>query len=67
MNANDSTTQTYAYYPGVDQPRSVTVAGQTYFMSTEPDGTINGLVRKSDKAIVAQYAYTPWGELEQGG
>jgi RHS repeat-associated protein len=65
MNTIDSTRQTYAYYPGADQPRSVVVAGQTYFMSTEPDGTINGLIRKSDKVIVAQYAYTPWGELER--
>jgi RHS repeat-associated protein len=65
MDATGATTQTYAYYPGVDQPRSVAVAGQTYFMSTETDGTINGLIRKSDKAIVAQYAYTPWGELER--
>jgi RHS repeat-associated protein len=65
MDANGATTQTYAYYPGVDQPRSVTVSNETYFMSTEADGSINGLVKKSDKSIVAQYAYTPWGELEQ--
>jgi RHS repeat-associated protein len=65
MDANGTTTQTYAYYPGVDQPRSVAVSNVTYFMSTEADGSINGVVRKSDKSIVAQYAYTPWGELEQ--
>jgi RHS repeat-associated protein len=56
--------QTYTYYPGIDQPRSVTTGGETYFMSTEPDGTINGLIRKSDRAVVAQFTYTPWGELE---
>jgi RHS repeat-associated protein len=63
-NANGSIAQTYSYYPGVDQPRSVTVGTQTYLMSTEPDGTVNGLIKKSDKSVAAQYAYTPWGELE---
>jgi RHS repeat-associated protein len=63
-DANGTLTQSYSYYPGVDQPRSVTVGTQTYLMSTEPDGTVNGLIRKSDKTVAAQYAYTPWGELE---
>jgi RHS repeat-associated protein len=56
--------KTYTYYPGIDQPRSVTTGGQTYFFSAEPDGTVNGVIRKSDRTVVAQYAYTPWGELE---
>jgi RHS repeat-associated protein len=57
----------YTYYPGVDQPRSVMMAGETYFTSAEPDGSVNGLIRKSDRTVVAQYKYTPWGELESAG
>jgi RHS repeat-associated protein len=56
--------KTYTYYPGVDQPRTVTTGGQAYFFSTESDGTVNALIRKSDRTVVAQYKYTPWGELE---
>jgi RHS repeat-associated protein len=63
-DANGAMTQSYSYYPGVDQPRSVTVGSQTYLMSAEPDGTVNGLIKTSDKTVAVQYAYTPWGELE---
>jgi RHS repeat-associated protein len=57
--------QTYTYYPGdADHPRSVTSGDQTYFFSTEPDGTVDGLIRKSDREVVAKYTYTPWGQLE---
>jgi RHS repeat-associated protein len=63
-DASGGITQTYTYYLGIDQPRSVTVGTQTYLMSTEADGTVNGLVKKSDRTVAAQYAYTPWGELE---
>ncbi|HEX5071904.1 MAG TPA: RHS repeat-associated core domain-containing protein [Gemmatimonadaceae bacterium] len=52
-------------YDGLDHPRSVTTGGETYFFSTEPDGTVDGLIRRgSDRTVAAQYAYTPWGELE---
>jgi RHS repeat-associated protein len=37
----------------------------TYYASIEPaTGDVNGLIRSTDNAVVAQYAYTPWGELE---
>jgi RHS repeat-associated protein len=63
-DASGTVAQTYTYYPGVDQPHSVTAGGETYFTSLEPNGDVNGLVRRSDNTVVAQYAYTPWGELE---
>jgi RHS repeat-associated protein len=56
--------RTYTYYPGEDHPRSIMAQGETYFTSAEPDGSVNGLIRKSDRTVVAQYKYTPWGELE---
>lgn len=59
--------RTYTYYPGVDQPRSVAAQGETYFTSAEPDGSVYGLIRKSDRTVVAQYKYTPWGEIESAG
>jgi RHS repeat-associated protein len=64
LDGSGNVRKTYTYYPGIDQPRSVTTGGQTYFLSTEPDGTVDGVIRKSDRTVVAQYAYTPWGELE---
>jgi RHS repeat-associated protein len=64
-DSTGNVTQTYAYYPGIDQLHSVTNAsGQTYIASSEPLGDVNGLIRSSDNAIVARYAYRPWGELE---
>jgi RHS repeat-associated protein len=57
--------QTYSYYPGIDKLHSVTKAGQTYYASIEPaTGDINGLINGSTNAVVATYAYTPWGEIE---
>ena len=60
------TTQAYSYQPGTDRLHAVTTgSGQTYYASIEPaTGDVNGLIRASDNAVVAQYAYSPWGELE---
>ena len=58
LTGSGSVQKIYTYYPGIDRPRSVTSGGQTYFFSTESDGTVNGVIRKSDRAVVAQYAYT---------
>jgi len=64
-DSSGNVTQTYAYYPGIDQLHSVTNAsGQAYIASSEPGGDVNGLIRGSDNAVVARYAYRPWGELE---
>jgi RHS repeat-associated protein len=64
-DGSGTTLQTYTYYPGTDQLHSVTAGGVTYYASTEPaTGDVNGLVRGSDNAVVAQYAYTPWGEFD---
>ena len=64
-DGSGTTLQTYTYYPGTDRLHSVTAGGVTYYASTEPaTGDVNGLVRGSDNAVAAQYAYTPWGELE---
>jgi RHS repeat-associated protein len=63
-DAAGNLTQTYTYYPGMDRPHSVTTAaGVTYYTAVEPFGQIEGLIRGSDNAIVAQYSYNPWGEL----
>jgi RHS repeat-associated protein len=64
-DANGTTTQAYSYYPGIDRPHSVSAGGQTYYTSIEPaTGDVNGLIRASDNAVVAQYAYTPWGAFD---
>jgi RHS repeat-associated protein len=62
--ATGGATETYSYYPGSDQLHSVTLSGQTYYTSIEPGGDVNALLRGSDNAVVAQYAYSPWGEIE---
>jgi RHS repeat-associated protein len=59
-----ATTQAYTYYPGTDRLHSVTAGGQTYYASIEPSGDVNGLIKATDNSVAAQYAYTPWGELE---
>jgi len=59
------TTQTYSYYPGLDQLHAVTKDGVTYYASIEPaTGDVNGLINSSTNAVVATYNYTPWGEIE---
>ena len=64
-NGSGVTTQAYSYQPGTDRLHAVTAGGVTYYASIEPaTGTVNGLIRASDNAVVAQYAYTPWGGLE---
>jgi RHS repeat-associated protein len=64
-DASGTTTQAYSYYPGIDRPHSVSAGGQTYYTSIEPaTGDVNGLIRASDNAVVAQYAYTPWGAFD---
>jgi RHS repeat-associated protein len=65
-NPSGVTTRAYSYQPGTDRLHAVTAAsGETYYASIEPaTGDINGLIRATDNAVVAQYAYTPWGQLE---
>lgn len=64
-NGSGAITQTYTYYPGIDQLHSVTSGGQTYYASIEPaTGDVNGLINGSTNAVVASYGYTPWGEIE---
>jgi RHS repeat-associated protein len=63
VDQNGATLQTYSYNPGVDQPRTVTAAGQVYFMSNDPGGDVNGLLHQTTYAVSAQYTYSPWGEL----
>jgi len=64
VDGSGTTLQTYTYNPGIDEPRSVTAGGETYFMSTGLGGDVNGLIKRSDNSIAALYTYTPWGELE---
>jgi RHS repeat-associated protein len=60
-----TTLRAYTYYPGIDRLHSVSTPTQTYYASVEPaTGDVNGVIRASDNALVARYAYTPWGELE---
>ena len=64
-NGSGTIQQTYTYYPGIDQLHSVTSGGQTYYASIEPaSGDVNGLINGSTNAVVATYAYSPWGEIE---
>lgn len=57
----------YGYLPGVDQPTNVTRGGVTYYFTRdEVSNNVNGLVRASDNAVVAQYGYSPFGQMETG-
>ena len=57
----------YTYYPGTDAPYSLRVwSGGTatkYYYTMEAPGHVSGLVNTS-RAVVNQYAYTPWGQPE---
>ena len=55
----------YTYYPGVDQPHSVRMAGQTYYYVTDQPGSVTGLFNAAN-GVVNDYRYTPWGETEAG-
>ena len=55
----------YTYYPGVDQPHSVRIAGQTYYYVTDQPGSVTGLFNAAN-GVVNEYRYTPWGETEAG-
>lgn len=66
LDASGNQAVTYTYYPGIDQLHSVTTGGQTYHALLERvGGNVVGLLRQSDKAVVAQYEYWPWGGLRQ--
>jgi RHS repeat-associated protein len=63
-DASGAQIRSYAYFPGTDQLHSVRSGGQVYYAAIEPSGDVDGLIRRSDTTVVAQYAYTPWGEVE---
>ncbi|MDQ3592716.1 MAG: RHS repeat-associated core domain-containing protein, partial [Actinomycetota bacterium] len=67
LDAAGKPIRTYTYYPGVDQPHSVHVAGQageqTYYYAMDEPGHVKGLIDASNQ-VVTQYAYNPWGEIE---
>jgi RHS repeat-associated protein len=53
----------YAFYPGLDQPHSVTTSAGTFVMARETPGNVIGLMPQSSNAVSAQYAYKPFGEM----
>jgi RHS repeat-associated protein len=55
----------YAFYPGLDQPHSVTTSAGTFVMATETPGNVIGLMPQSANAVSAQYAYKPFGAMER--
>ena len=63
LDANGNTAQFYTYYPGVDHLHSVATGGTTYYAASELGDNVTGLVRASDNAVLAQYAYQPFGSL----
>ena len=67
LNNDGSVAAEYAFWPGIDQPHSVSRAGQTYYFAMEPvSRSVHGLVRAADNVVVAQYGFTPFGQLEGG-
>ncbi|HEX7794238.1 MAG TPA: RHS repeat-associated core domain-containing protein, partial [Vicinamibacterales bacterium] len=67
LDASGNPVAEYGYLPGIDQPFSVTRGGQTYYLTRdEVGGSVNGMVRASDNAVVAKYSFTPFGQLEAG-
>ncbi|HET7436283.1 MAG TPA: RHS repeat-associated core domain-containing protein, partial [Thermoanaerobaculia bacterium] len=67
MTATGDPMRTYTYWGGVDNPHSVRVTtggvNATYYYVTEHPGHVSGLLNEAG-AVVAEYRYTPWGEIE---
>ena len=55
----------YAFYPGVDNPHSVTTSAGTFAMALETPGNIIGLMPYTANSVSAQYAYKPFGAMER--
>lgn len=55
----------HTYYPGVDQPHSLTRGGQTYYYTTDHPGKVTGLPNP-DGTSVNWYKFTPWGQRTAG-
>jgi RHS repeat-associated protein len=55
----------YAFYPGVDNPHSVTTSAGTFVMATETPGNVIGLMPDGTAGVSSQYAYKPFGTMER--
>jgi RHS repeat-associated protein len=66
LDAAGNPIRTYTYYPGVDQPHSVHMNGQTYYYAMEQPGHVKALIDASNN-VVTKYDYTPWGEVDATG
>ncbi|HET7464642.1 MAG TPA: RHS repeat-associated core domain-containing protein, partial [Longimicrobium sp.] len=51
----------YTYYPGSDQPHSVTRGGSTWYYGTDVQGSVLALFNATG-SVVNRYAYHPFGE-----
>lgn len=55
---------TYKYYPGTDNPASVTDWDRTYHFVMDASGNVRGLINEETGAASNSYSYTPYGQLE---
>lgn len=55
---------TYKYYPGTDNPASVTDWDKTYHFVMDASGNVRGLINEETGAASNSYSYTPYGQLE---
>jgi RHS repeat-associated protein len=63
LDAGGDVLRSYNYYPGVDRPHSVTLAGDTtYFFLTDGRGNVIGLVAP-DGDVPNTVQYSPHGEI----
>ena len=60
LDGSGNAVREYTYFPGVDQPHSVRMGGQTYYYAMEEPGQVSGLFNSSNQ-VVNQYEYTPFG------
>jgi RHS repeat-associated protein len=57
----------YGTAPGADKPLAVSRWGQVYFYAMDQaSGSVHGLIQSSTNNTVAQYGYTPFGQLDVG-
>ncbi|MBI3572573.1 MAG: RHS repeat-associated core domain-containing protein [Candidatus Kerfeldbacteria bacterium] len=55
---------TYTHGPGIDEPLSMTRAGQTYYYHADGLGSVTGLTDNS-QTLVQMYGYDGFGNLDQ--
>jgi RHS repeat-associated protein len=63
LSSSGSATLVFSYYPGIDAPRTVEIAGEMYHYLRETPNNVVGLLAANGQ-VVQTYRYTPFGGLE---